>query len=343
MTRIYFDPTFLGKIGGIGTDSRYFLESIQALGFSVNTEPIGDHLEKFSARILSKIGLQKFIKFLPSRLTAIELNEFDIYIATQVSSPPPSKSFKGEWYVRVHDLFPLTNPKWFHLWSTFGFRKGIKNLIALKPTLIFNSNSTLAAFKKKFPHYDENLMKVLPCRIPKFQNSTPCNECAGCSFDIRDRVYLIAIGTIEPRKNYPQLIKSFIESELPIDLLILGNYGWKSRKVSRFLKNSEKVIWIRGACSFGLARVLKDAYAFVSNSLDEGFNLPVYEARGFQIPLLLSDISAHHEFHEGEALIFESTNLSKVLSLLISNPPVKPSLPLIQESNLASILGFKLP
>jgi hypothetical protein len=48
--------------------------------------------------------------------------------------------------VRVHDIFPVTNPQWFRFWTVIGFRKNLKALLNMNPILVFNSRSSLSVF-----------------------------------------------------------------------------------------------------------------------------------------------------------------------------------------------------
>ena len=338
MNRIYLDPSFLNRNGGIGTDSRGILELLIAAKFDVDTNPYGDNFNKLPARLLANWKLNRLIKFLPEKYSGIQLHGYDIYFSTQVGSPQPTKSFNGRWIVRIHDLFPITNPEWFRPWSVFGFRKGMKSIIELKPTLLFNSKTTLEIFHSKYPNYELTKMMVVPCSIPNFKLFTPCNECVACRIPLDNRNYILAVGTIEPRKNYDHLIACFNDSGANFELFIVGNYGWKSKNTRKLLLNSKRVSWISGSCSAGVGRIMERARACISDSLDEGFNLPIFEARGYRVPILLSDIPVHIEFHKNEAIFFKSNNLTEVLRSLRLDELQKSNLPTNDSPDMREII-----
>ena len=327
MNRIYFDPSFLNRNGGIGTDSRGILELLIAAKFDVDISPYGTKFEKLPTRLLAIWKLNRFIKFLPEKYSSIQLEGFDIYFSPQVGSPKPGKNFNGQWIVRIHDLFPITNPEWFRFWSILGFRKGMKSIIELRPTLLFNSKTTLEIFHSRYPDYERVKMTVLPCSIPNLKLLTPCNECAACRIPLRNRNYIVAVGTIEPRKNYEHLTDCFKNSGANFELLIVGNYGWKSRNTRKLLLNSKGVNWIYGSCSAGVGRIIENAKAFISDSSDEGFNLPIFEARNYRVPIILSDIPVHVEFHRNEATFFLSSELTEMLRNLNLDELQKSNLP----------------
>ena len=316
MNRIYLDPSFLNRNGGIGTDSRGVLELLIAAKFDVDISPCGAKFEKLPARLFANWKLNRFIKFLPNKYSSIELDDYNFYFSPQVGSPQPSKKFKGQWVVRIHDLFPITNPEWFRPWSILGFRKGMKSILDLKPLLLFNSKTTLEIFHSRFPNYEQAKMLVLPCSIPNLKSLTPCNVCSACRMQLTNRNYIVAVGTIEPRKNYQHLIACFKDSGAKFELFIVGNYGWKSRKTRKLLLKTDGVNWINESCSAGVGRIMEHAKAFISDSADEGFNLPIFEARNYGVPILLSDIPVHIEFHRNEAIFFKPSELTEILSSL---------------------------
>jgi glycosyltransferase involved in cell wall biosynthesis len=316
MKRIYFDSQFLGRTGGIGADSRAILQLLLTSGYEVERGIPNKRAFTLPAKLLRRIRLGQAVKFLPYLLRRVETGDFDIHFSSQIGSSPPDRAFKGIWYVRVHDIFPLTNPEWFHPWSVKAFQKGIGDLKRLQPVLLFNSQATLETFRHRFPEYGKEKLFLFPCLNTNFKDLTLCLRCAACTVELSSRKYLTAIGTIEPRKNYQHLLSSYVNSNSNLELFIIGNYGWKSRKVRQLLNDTKGVTWFEGVCSAGLVRVLSKSYAFISDSIDEGFNLPIIEARTFNIPLILSDIGVHREFHNNQGMFFSHNELVSILAKL---------------------------
>jgi hypothetical protein len=55
--------------------------------------------------------------------------------------------------------------------------------------------------------------------------------------------------------------------------------------------------------------MFKNCVAFISASHSEGFDLPTMEARQFfSLPLILSDIPVHREFHNDVGYFFKNTD-----------------------------------
>jgi hypothetical protein len=115
------------------------------------------------------------------------------------------------------------------------------------------------------------------------------------------------VGTVEPRKDYSFMIRVSNElghSGLPI--IIVGRQGWKCGRTIRDLKRTKNISWYDDCCDGGLNYLYKNASAFVSTSIDEGFNLPAAEAHQFGVPLFLRSIQVHKEFHANHAFFFSN-------------------------------------
>jgi glycosyltransferase involved in cell wall biosynthesis len=111
--------------------------------------------------------------------------------------------------------------------------------------------------------------------------------------------YFLAVGTIEPRKNFGRLIKAYHlltlgRKDVP-DLVIAGRLGWmydETLELPAKLGVAEKVKFLQYVSEDVLAALYRDAVAFVYPSLYEGFGLPVIEAMQAGIPVVTSSRGA---------------------------------------------------
>jgi hypothetical protein len=103
------------------------------------------------------------------------------------------------------------------------------------------------------------------------------------------------------------------QPEFNSQLLIVGGKGWKcGRLLDSFRYSNSKlnqdIIWLDSCCDGALTVFYANSKAFVSTSLDEGFNLPAMEAREFfWLPLILSNIPVHRELHSDVAYFFDGS------------------------------------
>jgi len=123
--------------------------------------------------------------------------------------------------------------------------------------------------------------------------------------------------------------------------VIVGRKGWKSRKIIAAITaatRNSNVFWLKNVCDGSLNVLYQNAQAFISSSLDEGFNLPALEARAnFRLPLILSDIPVHQEYHSDAAHFFE--NFEELENILLG--PLNLSKPWDTEKMPKLVADFK--
>jgi glycosyltransferase involved in cell wall biosynthesis len=248
-----------------------------------------------------------------------------IFYQPQLTSVIAGKNVT-RWVVRVHDIFPITNPEWFRPWATKIFWRSMVAAVRQNALIVCSSSTTKAAILKNFPALENNIF-VLSC-FPRDLFMLKCERCDGCQYQNAnfDRQYFLAVGTIEPRKGFDVLAKnwnSFYVESAKI-LVIVGKKGWKSTKIVKRLRDASKtgaVVWLENVCDGSLSIFYEQATAFISSSLDEGFNLPALEARAnYSLPLILSDIPVHRELHSDSAYFYSS--VAELRNVLLN--PLKP-------------------
>jgi glycosyltransferase involved in cell wall biosynthesis len=125
--------------------------------------------------------------------------------------------------------------------------------------------------------------------------------------------YVLAVSTIEPRKNYEVLFAAFasLRRDRPqLRLVIVGNLGWKYEHVIAAvtpLIASGAVIHLEGVAAEEMRVLYSHARAFVSTSLYEGFGFPPLEAMQCGTPVVASDIAAHR-WALGDAALYADPN-----------------------------------
>ena len=117
------------------------------------------------------------------------------------------------------------------------------------------------------------------------------------------RPYVLAVGSDEPRKNLPTLLRAMasVRRHLPDAMLLKVGTGFDPRARATLL-DLTKQLGLAGAVRFhdrvsdaDLARFYNAATVFVMPSLYEGFGLPVLEAMASGIPVIALDRTAMPE------------------------------------------------
>ena len=133
--------------------------------------------------------------------------------------------------------------------------------------------------------------------------------------------YVLALGTVEPRKNHVRLVQAFglaiHTGRLPSDLrmVIAGRFGWRHEPVSRAIESSP----VRGQIStlgfvndVDLASLLSGARMSCYISLYEGFGLPVVESLACGTPTVTSDRSSMPEVAGDAAFLVDPLDLVSI-------------------------------
>jgi len=122
--------------------------------------------------------------------------------------------------------------------------------------------------------------------------------------------FFLFVGTLEPRKNLPRLVRSFVRAAdrigEPSGLLLAGRPGWAMDDLKDEVRKSPVPIATPGFVPVAVRNAaLRAATALVMPSLWEGFGLPILEAFLARTPVLASDAGALPEVAGDAALLVD--------------------------------------
>jgi glycosyltransferase involved in cell wall biosynthesis len=294
---IVIEKRSIPAYGGISRDATYvcellakvILEKNSALTINEKTSP------KAPRKIISIAGLI-------FGGVKVNLKEEEIYFEALLSGFRMKNS--SSWHIiRVHDVFPLSNPEWFNKRSVLAFRQSMSRAIQGERTVfVCNSVTTKNNILELFPKMTGSTIVIYcnPQKLP-MMNSKNCS-CLGCQYSCNreSNSFLLAVGTVEPRKNYEAMIEISNHKEVETDIVVVGKPGWKSKRTQKLLRNSERITWLSDCCDFALDQLYRNCAAFISTSLNEGFNLPAGEARLYGKRLILPKLPIYDELYGQE-------------------------------------------
>ncbi len=140
-----------------------------------------------------------------------------------------------------------------------------------------------------------------------------------------ERPYLLSVGTLEPRKNYPFLIDVFDRMDFAGDLVIVGMNGWKCDPIHQRRDAStrrDRIHFLRFVPDNELAALYSGAELFVTPSLYEGFGFPPLEAMQCGTPVVAAATGSLPEVLGDAALTiqgFDPENWKSAIESLLSD------------------------
>ena len=147
-----------------------------------------------------------------------------------------------------------------------------------------------------------------------------------------ERDYILALGSIQPRKNLVRLIKAYsslcqgrAQGELPL-LVLAGKRGWLESETLRAAETSnarKDIRFIGYVPDADLPGLYCAALCFAYPSYFEGFGLPVVEAMQCGTPVIAGNKTSLPEIVADAAVLvdpFNETKIAEALIRLISKP-----------------------
>jgi glycosyltransferase involved in cell wall biosynthesis len=142
--------------------------------------------------------------------------------------------------------------------------------------------------------------------------------------------FILAVGTVEPRKNYPRLLAAYRRlrgrhGSLPFiingrpgvpDLVIAGRPGWAYGDTLRRIAGEPGVKYLGHVDEPTLSALFESASVLAFPSLYEGFGLPLLEAMARGVPAVVGQAGALPELALSAALSVDAENEEAIAAAL---------------------------
>jgi glycosyltransferase involved in cell wall biosynthesis len=139
------------------------------------------------------------------------------------------------------------------------------------------------------------------------------------------RPFILAVGTLEPRKNYPNLIRAFAQARerahLPHVLLIVGKKGWVYEPIFAAVEElglQDVVLFPGFVPDAELPALYSAADLLATPSFYEGFGLPPLEAMACGTPVVVADVSSLPEVVGDAGLRVDPHNVDALAEAILS-------------------------
>ena len=193
--------------------------------------------------------------------------------------------------VTVHDLAVFRHPDAFNRWTRTYSPHLVPRVLATAGKIIAVSEFTRRELVELLRVPDEKI-RVIPNGIDdEFTREGP----------VADGEYVLAVGTLEPRKNLRRLVEATRRSD--VELRVVGARGWGGVDLG-----GNGVHWLGEVSDSDLARLYRGALCVAYPSLYEGFGIPVLEAMACGAPVVTSRGTAMEEVADGAAVLVDPSD-----------------------------------
>lgn len=235
----------------------------------------------------------------------------------------------------LHDAVPLDHPEWLNVLFAKWYRFLLPVLASRVHRIVTVSHFTKERIVSRLKVPDEKISVVhngVDSRFRPLSEDVVSNarEWLGLS----GKRYILALGSIEPRKNLQRLIRAWSEivNDVPRDiwLVVSGAKGAARIFGDVALRSLPSRVKFTGHVPDGLLpAIYSGAMLTAYASLYEGFGLPVLEAMACGSPVLTSDRTALPEVAGGAALLvnpYDIHSISQGLYRLIADETLRSEL-----------------
>lgn len=270
-------------------------------------EPIRVEISKLPEKNW-KAPLRNFYYFGKKYVRSIERTDIESAdIFHSPASPIPERLLSERnitKFITIHDLIPIVHPEYCNSAGT-DYMNAILDSIKPDTFVTCDSEATKQDFMTCMPFFDPAMVSVIYLAAG--------SEFHCCTDEIRiqqirqkyeipaESRYFLALSTLQPRKNFERIIKSFVqlqqqENIQDLFLVLVGANGWSYDQIYKEVDSAGelagKIILTGYVPDEDLAPLYSGAIAFLYPSLYEGFGLPPLEAMQCGTPVITSNNSS---------------------------------------------------
>ena len=216
---------------------------------------------------------------------------------------PRRPNSRQQRFLNIHDAIPFRTPDMCDA-SLVGWLRGLADSVGEGDWVIAPSEATRADLCEFGVGSPERII-VIPLAVDP-ERFHPCADPARMQalrerLGIGDRPYLLALNTIDLRKNMEGVVRAFVQAVRQerigdLSLVLAGHAGGGSERLAAVLAEAgevrERIIVPGYVPDDDLAPLYTGALGFVYPSFYEGFGLPPLEAMQCGTPVIASNTSS---------------------------------------------------
>ena len=222
----------------------------------------------------------------------------------------------------VHDLIYRLFPAYHKRLNYWFLNAAMPVFTRRADALVTISQSSKRDLMRLYGISDDKISVIYEAASPHFQPASPRQVAEvrlRCGLPER---YLLALGTIEPRKNLTRLVAALriLRQRYPdLALVVVGTTGWLYQDFFQTLEKLDdpKAVLLAGyVADADLPAVISGATLYVLASFYEGFGLPILEAMACGTPVVCSNTSSMPELGGEAARYFDPYDTESIVTEL---------------------------
>jgi glycosyltransferase involved in cell wall biosynthesis len=262
----------------------------------------------------------------------LELKKIDLYHSPNYYLPILLKA-KCKTVVTMYDASLFAVPEYYKIVHVLMGRFIIRKSAVLADAIICGSKHAKNEFLKYLEDINPSKIKEIYIGVPESikkiidEKKDKINSSSNFLYKYKiNNPYVIAVGSVQPRKNYQRLIEAMKDERLiNYSLVICGSKAWKFTEIEKAasdLKLNGRIIITGYLENEDMIEILTNAKAMIFPSLYEGFGIPPLEAFAANIPVIASSATSIPEVVGDAAILFNPhsvTDMVNKISMVLEN------------------------
>lgn len=216
--------------------------------------------------------------------------------------------------ITIHDLSFYENKKWFSKMYTFFYSNATPILANNARKIVSVSNFSKSEIIKYLNINEKKIDVVYNAASSDLENDSK-NDFTSSSIvnQVLNNKYILAVCSIDPRKNLQRLIDSFLELNLDEYKLVLVGKTSSHFNV-QLMFDSKNIIFTGFISDSDLSLLYRKCDFFIYPSLYEGFGIPPLEAMKNGCAVIVSDIPSLKEVCSDAAIYIDPYKIESIKS-----------------------------
>jgi glycosyltransferase involved in cell wall biosynthesis len=244
----------------------------------------------------------------------------DLFHSPDFTLPPTRRGTRT--LLTVHDLSFVRDPDSAVPVLRVYLNKVVPRSVARADHVLADSAATRADLMELYGTPEEKISVLYSGVNEAFQ---PVRDAATLQrvrsrYGLGEAPFILAVGTLQPRKNYARLIQAFAQlGQADLNLVIAGGKGWMYEAIFAEVERrrlGQRVIFPGFVADDDLPALYSAASVLAYPSTYEGFGLPILEAFACGTPVVTSTASCLPEIAGEAALLVPPTDVAALSEAL---------------------------